>query len=307
MSEKVFEVVEELLNRRNDLEKKLDKLEKMKEQTKPNVYKKVKGDYETRLSEVNNELLSYSASLKESMNALQPQLEKITEQINEIDDIIEELKVRFELEEFTKDEYDNQSKEHLRKLEELKKQKEIHENEIKQVQSMLQQIEKTENNFLEESLSDIGEETLIEEVTEEDFISESDNNDNMGIVSSDKVLEELEDTEDINDINDMGDISDIDDSLIDDTDIENGLDGLDDLESLEDEFGGDDINSLADELSDELGLEELDDVVADSDIIHEDDLQLDGGGEVEGIKCPKCGFVNKPDAWFCEKCGADLQ
>lgn len=26
----------------------------------------------------------------------------------------------------------------------------------------------------------------------------------------------------------------------------------------------------------------------------------------KGILCPKCGFVNAPDSWYCEKCGAEI-
>ncbi len=28
--------------------------------------------------------------------------------------------------------------------------------------------------------------------------------------------------------------------------------------------------------------------------------------EIQGLKCPKCGHINKPDLFNCEKCGADL-
>ena len=26
----------------------------------------------------------------------------------------------------------------------------------------------------------------------------------------------------------------------------------------------------------------------------------------KGVPCPKCGFVNTPDSWYCEKCGAEI-
>ena len=26
----------------------------------------------------------------------------------------------------------------------------------------------------------------------------------------------------------------------------------------------------------------------------------------EGIACPKCGYLNPPDSWYCEKCGAEI-
>uniref|UniRef100_A0A7C4XA03 RanBP2-type domain-containing protein n=1 Tax=candidate division WOR-3 bacterium TaxID=2052148 RepID=A0A7C4XA03_UNCW3 len=28
--------------------------------------------------------------------------------------------------------------------------------------------------------------------------------------------------------------------------------------------------------------------------------------EEKGIACPKCGFINTPDSWYCEKCGAEI-
>ena len=32
----------------------------------------------------------------------------------------------------------------------------------------------------------------------------------------------------------------------------------------------------------------------------------EGEGEFQTIKCPKCGFKNKSDAWYCESCGTEL-
>jgi hypothetical protein len=29
-------------------------------------------------------------------------------------------------------------------------------------------------------------------------------------------------------------------------------------------------------------------------------------GEFQTITCPKCGFKNKSDAWYCENCGTEL-
>jgi ribosomal protein S27AE len=26
----------------------------------------------------------------------------------------------------------------------------------------------------------------------------------------------------------------------------------------------------------------------------------------KGVQCPKCGYVNSPDSWYCEKCGAEI-
>ncbi|MGQ9817968.1 MAG: hypothetical protein ACUVQ3_08500 [bacterium] len=26
----------------------------------------------------------------------------------------------------------------------------------------------------------------------------------------------------------------------------------------------------------------------------------------KGIACPKCGYINQPDSWYCEKCGAEI-
>ncbi|RKX70045.1 hypothetical protein DRP53_06275 [candidate division WOR-3 bacterium] len=28
--------------------------------------------------------------------------------------------------------------------------------------------------------------------------------------------------------------------------------------------------------------------------------------EAEKVQCPKCGFMNEPDSWYCEKCGAEI-
>lgn len=26
----------------------------------------------------------------------------------------------------------------------------------------------------------------------------------------------------------------------------------------------------------------------------------------KGVSCPKCGHLNTPDSWYCEKCGAEI-
>lgn len=41
-------------------------------------------------------------------------------------------------------------------------------------------------------------------------------------------------------------------------------------------------------------------------ILKEPELAPEADEEKKGLQCSKCGFTNKPDSWYCEKCGTEL-
>lgn len=54
----------------------------------------------------------------------------------------------------------------------------------------------------------------------------------------------------------------------------------------------------------------LDELLSDDDAFKsgkaEPAPQADTVPEEKGVACPKCGHINTPDSWYCEKCGAEI-
>ncbi len=359
-----FQEVRDLLKEREDIEKKLLKLEELKSQTKPHIYEKVKNDYEGKLKKIVSSLNGHVEALEKSLKELTPKLQDIVKDETEIDDAIAELTLRYQLGDYNENEYNSKKEEYEKQLESIRGKKNEIEKEIGEINFLLNAITGAESNepahieesnVIEESLmeenvfdesnqiEEIGNisetdnleesfDNLIEETTTEDIgdtsVSDTD------ILSSDKILEEIESSDTQPDAELIGgedfledlasELSSSEKSVEDSGSLENleeleGMENLDDIgnmdnienmENLED-IGDleESLDSLVEDISEELGLEDIGEgSSSDSDIIHEDEtLQLDSDVGAEGIKCPKCGFINKPDAWFCEKCSAELQ
>lgn len=66
---------------------------------------------------------------------------------------------------------------------------------------------------------------------------------------------------------------------------------------------------LEEKIPDEV--KKLDELLVETSALLESDEDKDRAKPVEekkeeGIACPKCGFINPPDSWYCEKCGAEI-
>ncbi len=66
---------------------------------------------------------------------------------------------------------------------------------------------------------------------------------------------------------------------------------------------------LEEEVSEEV--KKLDELLVETNALLESDEKISQKApskenKEEGIACPKCGFQNPPDSWYCEKCGAEI-
>lgn len=62
---------------------------------------------------------------------------------------------------------------------------------------------------------------------------------------------------------------------------------------------------LSSEEADKLIEEKIYPAEENTDIMRQPELAPEAK-EKEGVECPKCGMVNEPDSWYCERCGAQL-
>uniref|UniRef100_A0A7C6AHA0 Zinc ribbon domain-containing protein n=1 Tax=candidate division WOR-3 bacterium TaxID=2052148 RepID=A0A7C6AHA0_UNCW3 len=89
------------------------------------------------------------------------------------------------------------------------------------------------------------------------------------------------------------------------------IEEVDEVPAVEEEKKGEDLtideHILEEKLPDEVKkLDEL--LVETSALLEETEKKEEPKKEKkeEGIACPKCGYLNPPDSWYCEKCGAEI-
>lgn len=90
---------------------RLEKIESSKEEVTPAVYERVRMDYQQRLDEVTHELMEKKQAIDAELESLYVTRAKITEQLEEQLNSLEELKFRNSLGEFTEEEYQAKTKE----------------------------------------------------------------------------------------------------------------------------------------------------------------------------------------------------
>jgi len=271
MKDEIINLQEE----RKNLLNKLQLLEEKKGTVKESVFNKVKGDYEKKLKEIEKQLSEKSGELSSQLEECLAKIKDIESQKTSLDEQLEEIDLRYSVGEYTEDQYNSLT-------EELK-------NRIGQLEQELEELKKQE-----EELSSIVGETPKEET--EISIEEGINIPLQG--------EEKEDV--------SGEASAPEEVL---PEVPEG-------------------EKLAEEIftGEEATVEELNEVVPEEEAVKPDvqkseepkaesketeedwlaglEKELgvgEGKEEEEYIVCPKCGFKNKPDAWYCENCGAELK
>ena len=82
---------------------------------------------------------------------------------------------------------------------------------------------------------------------------------------------------------------------------------LDDLKTATEveESTDESVEMISAQEADEIIEEKISPVDKSAEILKQPELGPDAH-EREGVGCPKCGMMNEPDSWYCEKCGAEL-
>jgi len=231
-----FEKLKAIENERNDLLKKLEKIEEKKAHVSNEVYLKVRGDYEARLKKLDEKIAENKELLMIEMKNAKKELSELLQKQKELKLHLEEIELRYSIGEYSEDKFNEFEKETKGNLAGVEERIRKLEDRIKWCEGLI-------------GAEQVEEIRVIEEVEEVPAVEEEKKGENLTI--DEHILEE----------------------------------------KLPDE-----VNKL-----DEL-------LVETSALLEETEKKEEPKKEKkeEGIACPKCGYLNPPDSWYCEKCGAEI-
>jgi len=360
----------ELIKKRDDLLGKLKKLEGKKATTKENIYNKVRIDYENRLNELDSKVKENVDYARAKITELREGEEDLKFQREACADNIEELRLRFELGEFTEGDYEKTIEGEEAKLKEIDDRLGGVESEIDSMKDLVQEKgEEMEEEVVqptgEEEIEGIEEEHFdekpMEEVKEEiqaeteEQLEEEEEEKEPEIGEKELKVEEGVEEEETEVSNEEIPTEETPDEKIPEEDLGVGIQEKEFENAFTDEGEGEEgkeeveekekeeekkeegektlEDSLEDSLDDLLkesappeGEESSSEtpepnIISEGEAVKEETSKLEGydengaeineedneeKGDQEGLKCPKCGFLNSKDSWYCEKCGAEL-
>lgn len=232
-----------LKNEREEILKKIALIEERKGTVRESVYEKVKGDYITKLNQIDNALRAQSNVISAKLKTIDDEIDNLRSQKESLEEQLEELDLRHSIGEYTDEQYESMAQELKSRINQIDEKTELLHNEkmtYAELVTETPQKEKPKRRPKEDEIV-LPEVPKEEKLTEELFEATETSAEKAGVVESsqESVKPEVED---------------------------------DWLSGLEKELG--------------IGEEKE---------------------EAAFIECPKCKYKNKPDAWYCENCGAELQ
>jgi len=257
---------------RSDLITKLEKIEAKKETVSNVVYEKVKMEYEQKLKKLDEKLTANVGLMKEELAHLKEEEKKIDEEEKAIRLDIEETELRYTVGEYDDESYQKVDKEKKGELNNITTKLQKVRERMKWIQDFLsiKEIEeKIEPKRAEEEVVKTAEQILEEKLTPEE-----------GVKVDEDILQEIKP--------------------------ESGL--TIDEHILEEKLTPEDMKL------DELLVEEeavqpevTEEKTAKPEVSEKKEtVEEPPKKDQEGITCPKCGHVNTPDSWYCQKCGAEI-
>ncbi len=268
--------VAQLEAERKEILEKIRLLEEKKGSVRESVYKKVKSEYEARLKQVEDSLRQHRDYMEKRIAEIDREIAELASRKDRIEEALEEVNLRNELGEFSDEEYQKRKAPLDKELSQLDaKAKELREEKAK-LQEFISSLGEEKAEVIPppqpEARSEEPAEEILEEIQPQGVVPDLE-----GETAPEIIPEERETEETIE------------------------LPELDEGEKLVEE-----LFSEATEETPNL------DIVPQSVAVNpeagsgEPGPQQEAGSEGEGAKCPHCGHINAADAWFCEKCGGDL-
>ena len=286
---------EALQAKRNDILTKLSILEDKRETTKPEIYERVKKDYQDRLKRVDEELSGMRETIEKQLEEILGRKEELSREIAALQDELEELALRHSIGEYTDEvfsELEGERKEKLEPLEEDLRGLEEREAVLKELVAVEgppkpEEPVEVEAPVAVEEPAEAEEPVRLEEEAEPVPVSGETLAEGKALKESEQELEDL-----IKELEETG--------------IGVSEDQEEPLEIVEKVLEGEpkepidrDKEILTEE---EVFKEESEKLAEVSKDTEESESKL---GET-GLVCKKCGTLNKSDSWYCEKCGAEL-
>lgn len=287
--EEQLKEVKRMEQQRNDLITKLQKIEEKRDTVKPEVFEKVKQDYQKKIDQVTGELLRKRDVLESEFKTVEKEKKELSTKKVAIDMDIEELELRYSIGEYDDETFKKLSREMQHKLAEIEKHlkstddrtgwmKDLLTMEKKGVDEEVTVTEKRIEEKIEERVEPKVEE---EEKVEEEVVEEK-------VVVPEKVAEEK--TPALEEI--IAEIREPEETA----------------EAVEKEVKEETV-LLDDMLKEGKEAKEETKAVPEKEIEIEEHIlsKTEAFRETpKKIVCPKCGFANNPDSWYCEKCGAEI-
>ncbi|MDY6786972.1 MAG: zinc ribbon domain-containing protein [candidate division WOR-3 bacterium] len=288
----------QLMQEKQDIEDKIRKLENMKQDIKPQVYEKIKSDYNDRLKDLENNIKQNTEAIMQEKSNIEHEIEELDNLLEELETELQEIRVRIQLGEYSEEEYSEQLKEKEEKLNDYKLRKDqltIKLNEY----SMILEAEGVsgEDQGIPGDASPMAESAGMPEEEETELSEEiipgsedmPEDKDQLGAGPDSDVGSEIREEDDI------------------DRDEENPLNDI--LQpALQENDSGDADGSTEYSDNEESDVSEgIEPIDTGLDQFLEEENEGDSEDKtMEGLKCPKCGHVNDPNSITCEKCGTDL-
>lgn len=305
------EELEALQVKRRDILEMLSRLEKKKHATRPHIYEKVRADYEERLNGIEEELKSREEAVRKELQRIAAEKKDLLRERDVLQEELEEVSLRHDAGEY--------SDRVFSKMEDEKRAK------LGPLEAKLKELEEEEQPF--KALAAIKEPVRERPVPKEEEVVEVEEPAKAEEVVEQAVAE-LREVEEPSVPQERAKASEISPELLAEEaalkESERELEELiKELEQSEVAMGHTETKESLDLLDKEpeeivpgsVGKDES--ILSEEEIFKEEEKELEellGGKETggpsrdegKGLLCEKCGTVNKPDSWYCEKCGAEL-
>lgn len=316
--EKNFEAI---LSKIISLKEMINKAEQFKNKVRPDVYEKVMRDYSEQLNEYNSQMSGMGGEINVKIKNLDKDIEDLTKKIDSIQGQKEEIELRYMVGEMREDDYNQKintlnsnKKQYDDSLIILSKSRNDFEELIKKFakqDSFTKTFEAPYEPPKKSFQTDVDAEIEAKFDSKDDFLSETtfsfsdqekipekepEESEHEYVHSEVKTTETLAQdafsgkiqTPTSDDFEPIKTVQSVTEELI------KSKDSFD--ETFDSLFQEDDGDAVSEEESpEEEEEEELTSVMFEA----QDDSE-------NSIKCPKCGFENRPDAWNCEKCGSPI-
>lgn len=267
--------LQEVLSLREELDEltsRIELAEQRKTAVKPEIYTKVKTDYEGKMNKIINKLAKRSDALRSEFERTTRRKAKVKEKSAALQDELEEIKFRYTLGEYSQEEHDTLSEEKMSVIKTVGNEKTTLEESSRVLSDILSRIdgalgprEESAGVEAEGAAPDVEAEAATPDVEAEVTLA------------PEPAISEVSEPE---------------------VEVAHTQTPLDDIaRELEAEMKEPETEDLSsDQKVSPFGSEPEEigpDLVSESQ-------------EEKELKCPKCDFTNMPDSWYCEKCGTEL-
>lgn len=312
-----FEEFKGLIEALSDVKAKLVKLEERKNTVREAVYEKVKADYEVKLNEVEQEIEKKGDYIEKAFNSSRSEIRDLVNQRNSIEEEVEELSLRHYLGEFEEEEHERLYQEKKDLLESLMGKLEDSTNRIEFLKTFLPE-------SVLETLSEEAVEIPHEEVPVESVEASTEPVGEAATEAAEAPSEAAEapteslkaSTEPVETLAGSLEVAETEEVVEEETPKEEVTEEqvvAEPAESPVEEMTAETPEKTVEQPTEMLSGEEADALIEEkispveemADIMKQPELAPEAG-EKDGVECPKCGMVNEPESWYCEKCGAEL-